>query len=121
MPQPRELPDNPIYAFTPSYEHDEQVQQIRIVFQDVPGYIPTAMVCLTVQDAENMCDKLNRRLGLDRGRLDRTRRAIQDHPAPPRRPALTPVQSQSPPYARSDHRSPSAPRRTESKRTPAYA
>ena len=66
MPQPRELPDNPIYAFTPSYEHDKQVQQIRIVFQNMPGYIPTAMVCLTVQDAENMCDKLNRRLGLDR-------------------------------------------------------
>ena len=41
-------------------------QQIRIVFQDMPGYVPTAMVALTVADAENICDKLNRRLGLDR-------------------------------------------------------
>ena len=66
MPPTRELPDNPIYAFTPSYEHAEQVQQIRIVFQNMPGYIPTAMVCLTVIDAEDLCDKLNSRLGLDR-------------------------------------------------------
>ena len=84
MTQPRELPDNPIYAFTPAYEHDEQVQQIRIVFQDMPGYIPTAMVCLTVQDAENICDKLNRRLGLDRDawtELVAQSKTIPHHPA----------------------------------------
>ena len=28
--------------------------------------VPTALVALTVQDAETICDKLNRRLGLDR-------------------------------------------------------
>ena len=66
MPQSHTLPDNPVYAFTPSYELENEVQQIRIVFQDMPGYVPTAMVALTVADAENLCDKLNRRLGLDR-------------------------------------------------------
>ena len=66
MPQSHTLPDNPVYAFTPSYELEDEVQQIRIVFQDMPGYVPTAMVALTVADAENLCDKLNRRLGLDR-------------------------------------------------------
>ena len=66
MSQSHTLPDNPVYAFTPSYEFEDEVQQIRIVFQDMPGYVPTAMVALTVADAENICDKLNRRLGLDR-------------------------------------------------------
>ena len=66
MPQSHTLPDNPVYAFTPSYEFEDQVQQIPIVFQDMPGYVPTAMVALTVEDAENLCGKLNRRLGLDR-------------------------------------------------------
>ena len=66
MPQSHTLPDNPVYAFTPSYELEDEVQQIRIVFEDMPGYVPTAMVTLTVADAENLCDKLNRRLGLDR-------------------------------------------------------
>ena len=66
MPQSHTLPDNPVYAFTPSYEFEDEVQQIRIVFQDMPGYVPTAMVALTVADAETLCDKLNRRLGLDR-------------------------------------------------------
>ena len=84
MPQPRELPDNPLYAFTPSYDFAEQVQQIRIVFQDVPGYIPTAMVCLTVPDAEDLCDKLNSRLGLDRDAwtaLVAESKTIPHHPA----------------------------------------
>ena len=30
------------------------------------GYIPTALVALTLADAERLCDRLNRRLGLDR-------------------------------------------------------
>ena len=40
--------------------------EIRIVFENISGYIPTAMVALTLEDAENLCDKLNRCLGLDR-------------------------------------------------------
>ena len=30
------------------------------------GYVPTALVALTVDDAERLCDKLNRRLGHSR-------------------------------------------------------
>ncbi|MDE0171940.1 MAG: hypothetical protein OYH76_13185 [Defluviicoccus sp.] len=66
MSQSHELPDDPVYAFCPAYDFEDQVQQIRIVFEDMPGYVPTAMVALTIEDAENICDKLNRRLGLDR-------------------------------------------------------
>ena len=66
MSDSHELSDNPMYAFCPAYDFEDQVQQIRIVFQDMPGYVPTAMVALTLGDAENLCDKLNRRLGLDR-------------------------------------------------------
>ena len=30
------------------------------------GYVPTASVALTVSETEEICDKLNRRLGLER-------------------------------------------------------
>ena len=43
----------------------DQPQQIRIVFDGMEGYVPTAMVALTLDDAERLCDRLNRRLGLD--------------------------------------------------------
>ncbi len=36
------------------------------MFQDIPGYVPTALVALTLADAERLCSKLNARLGLDR-------------------------------------------------------
>ena len=61
-----ELPEEPVFAFTPAYELPDQPQQIRIVFEGMDGYIPTAIVALTLADAERLCDKLNRRLGLDR-------------------------------------------------------
>ena len=60
------LPDDPIYAFTPAYELSDEPQQIRIVFEDMPGYVPTALVALTLDDALRICDKLNSRLGLNR-------------------------------------------------------
>ena len=41
-------------------------QQIRIVIEGMPGYVPTALVALTLDDAERLCDRLNVRLGLDR-------------------------------------------------------
>ena len=50
----------------PAYELPDQAQQIRIVFEGMDGYIPTALVALTLADAERLCDRLNRRLGLDR-------------------------------------------------------
>ena len=60
------LPDNPNYAFVPAYDIEDEVQQIRIVFEHMAGYVPTALVALTVADAERLCDKLNRRLGFSR-------------------------------------------------------
>ena len=60
------LPDNPVYAFVPSYDPPGRHQQIRIVFEGMDGYVPTALVALDLDDAEQLCDRLNRRLGLDR-------------------------------------------------------
>ena len=60
------LPDDPDYAFCPSYELGEEPQQIRIVFEGMPGYVPTALVALTVDAAEGLCDRLNARLGHSR-------------------------------------------------------
>ncbi len=60
------LPDDPDYAFCPSYELGEEPQQIRIVFEGMQGYVPTALVALTVAAAEGLCDRLNARLGHSR-------------------------------------------------------
>ena len=60
------LPDNPVYAFVPSYDFPDQHQQIRIVFEGMDGYVPTALVALSLQEAEELCDRLNAKLGLDR-------------------------------------------------------
>ena len=60
------LPDNPNYCFVPAYDIEDEVQQIRIVIEGMAGYVPTALVALTVEDAERLCDKLNKRLGLTR-------------------------------------------------------
>jgi len=60
------LPDSPIFAFCPAYDPPGEPQPIRLVFAGVPGYVPTALVALTLDDAERLCDRLNARLGLDR-------------------------------------------------------
>jgi len=60
------LPDHPNYCFVPAYDLGDEAQQIRIVFEDMTGYVPTALVALTVDDAERLCDRLNARLGLTR-------------------------------------------------------
>ena len=60
------LPDDPVYAFTPAYDFEDTPQQIRIVFQGMEGYVPTALVALSIADAERLCDRLNAKLGLDR-------------------------------------------------------
>ena len=59
------LPDDPNYCFVPAYDIEDEVQQIRIVIEGMSGYVPTALVALSVMDAEEICNKLNRRLGLD--------------------------------------------------------
>ena len=66
MPSSHTLPDDPVYAFCPAYDFDNMPQQIRIVFDSMAGYVPTALVALTLQDAERICDRLNARLGHDR-------------------------------------------------------
>ena len=53
------LPDDPNYCFVPAYDIEDEVQQIRIVVDGMTGYIPTALVALTIVDAERLCDRLN--------------------------------------------------------------
>ena len=60
------LPDEPNYAFCPSYELGDEPQQIRIVFEGIDGYVPTALVALDIDAAERLCDRLNARLGHSR-------------------------------------------------------
>ena len=60
------LPDDPNYYFVPGYDLEDELQQIRVVVDGMSGYMPTALVALTVQHAENLCDRPNRRLGLTR-------------------------------------------------------
>ena len=60
------LPDNPNFCFCPAYDVETDVQQIRIVIEGLAGHVPTALVALDLDDALSICDKLNRRLGLDR-------------------------------------------------------
>ena len=77
------LPDKPVYAFCPEYALPDRPQQIRIVFKDLPGYVPTALVALTLDDAERLCSKLNARLGLDRDAwMELAAQAMRDAPAP---------------------------------------
>ena len=60
------LPDNPNFCFCPAYDIETDVQQIRIVIEGLAGHVPTALIALDLDDALAICDKLNRRLGLDR-------------------------------------------------------
>ena len=60
------LPDNPNFCFVPAYDVETDVQQIRIVIEGLSGHVPTALIALDLDDALVICDKLNRRLGLDR-------------------------------------------------------
>ena len=60
------LPDEPNYCFVPAYDIEDEVQQIRIVVDGMSGYIPTALIALTIVDAERLCDTLNVKLGLSR-------------------------------------------------------
>ncbi len=60
------LPDEPNFCFAPAYDVETDVQQIRIVIEGLAGHVPTALVALDLDDALGICDKLNRRLGLDR-------------------------------------------------------
>ncbi len=60
------LPKYPDFAFCPSYGPDDEPQEIHLVIDGMSGSIPTALVALTLEDAERFCDRLNARLGMDR-------------------------------------------------------
>ena len=60
------LPDEPNFCFVPAYDVETEMQQIRIVIEGMAGFVPTALVTLSLDDALSICDKLNRRLGYDR-------------------------------------------------------
>ena len=64
--QSHTLPEDPEFAFCPAYDIENRPQQIRIVFSGMTGFVPTALVALTLDDAELLCDRLNARMGLDR-------------------------------------------------------
>ena len=49
MPDTHTLPDDPIYAFAPAYDIGDEPQQIRIVFEGMTGYVPTALVALSLK------------------------------------------------------------------------
>ena len=60
------LPDDLNYAFCPSYDLGDEPQQIRIVFEGMQGYVPTALIAVSVVSAQGLCDRLNARLGHSR-------------------------------------------------------
>ena len=61
-----ELPRSRVFAFAPAYELPDQPQPIRIVFEGRGGQVPMALVPMTLAHAKRLCDRLDRRLGLDR-------------------------------------------------------
>ncbi len=60
------LPDCPNFCFAPAWDVEVDAQQIRIVIEGLAGHVPTALIALDLDDALGLCDRLNRRLGLDR-------------------------------------------------------
>ena len=63
---PASTPTPVRYGFVPPYDIEDAVREIRIIVEGIAGHVPTALVALTVHDALNICDTLNRRLGYDR-------------------------------------------------------
>ena len=62
----QDLPATPNYCFAPAYDIETETQQIVIVIEGLTGHVPTALIALNLDDAANICDCLNRRLGHDR-------------------------------------------------------
>ena len=60
------LPDDPAYCFYPAVDDDGEPPQIRILVEGFAFAIPTALVALDHEQGLVVCDRLNRRLGLDR-------------------------------------------------------
>lgn len=60
------LPDEPTYAFCPAGDSHDGPFQIRIAVEDMAVSIPTSLFAVNLADAFGLCDRLNRKLGLDR-------------------------------------------------------
>ena len=60
------IPDDPTYCFYPAVDDDGDPPQIRILVEGFAFAIPTAMVALDREQGLDVCDRLNRPLGLDR-------------------------------------------------------
>ncbi len=60
------LPENPTYCFAPVLDPDDGLHQIRIFVDGMAVAIPTALIVLTGDEAMEVADRLNARLGLDR-------------------------------------------------------
>ena len=60
------LPENPHYCFAPVEDTEAGVHQIRIFVDGMAVAIPTALIVLTGDEAVEVADRLNARLGLDR-------------------------------------------------------
>ena len=60
------LPEDPDFAFCPAYGPADAPQEIRLVIDGMTGCISTSLIALTLEDAENFCDRLNSKLGKDR-------------------------------------------------------
>ena len=73
---PQIIPDNPNFCFTPAYDVETEVQQIRIVIEGLAGHVPTALISLRLDDALSICDKLNRPARPGPGGLDRHGRRL---------------------------------------------
>ena len=60
------IPDEPAYCFYPAIDQDGEPPQIRILVEGLIFPIPTALVALDRDQGLDLCDRLNRALGLDR-------------------------------------------------------
>ncbi len=60
------LPDDPAYAFCPAGDSHDGPFQTRIAVEDMAVSIPTSLSAVSLSEAFGLCDRLNRRLGLDR-------------------------------------------------------
>ena len=60
------IPDDPAYCFYPAVDDDGDPPQIRILIEGLAFSIPTALVALDRDQGLDVCDRLNRALGLDR-------------------------------------------------------
>ena len=58
--------DKPNFYFVPAYDVEADVEQTRLVIEDLSDHVPTALVASDLNDALSICDRLNRRLGYDR-------------------------------------------------------